>query len=182
MAQLSHAEPVTATINPTTYATHSRINGISQNLHMMLGHTIAMRQGPRSAAIAALIAASVFTPTAVFADPTPTPSPEVTRSPIEQYKFDREIYLEAMAIRSSQIRIINILFKERCDKAARDFKNAMSIARSLDQKNLAATNRKNAVSAAIVARDAAINQLGPEPIPPVEPAKPLKVSNKKKQR
>jgi hypothetical protein len=182
MAQLSHAGLVIATINSAAYATHSRINGISQNLHMMLGHTIAMRQGPRIAAIAALLAASVFTPTPLFADPTPTPSPEVTRSPFEQYKIDREIYLEAIKIRSLQIRVINNVFKERCDKAARDFKNAMSIAKSLDQKNLAASLRKNAVSAAIVARDAAINLLGPEPIPPVEPAKPLKFSNKKKQR
>ena len=152
----------------------------------MLGHTIAMRQGPRIAAIAALLAASVFTPTALFADPTPTPtptpSPEVTRSPFEQYKIDREIYLEAIKIRSLQIRVINNVFKERCDKAARDFKNAMSIAKSLDQKNLAATLRKNAVSAAIAARDISINALGAEPTPPIEPAKPLKVSSKKKKR
>ena len=148
----------------------------------MLGHTYAMRPGPRSAAIAALIVASVFAPTTVFADPTPSPSPEATRSPLEQYKIDREIYLEAIKVRSQQMRIINNIFKERCDKAARDYKNAMSIARTLDQKNLAATLRKNAVNAAIAARDAAIYQLGPEPIPPIEPAKPLKFSSKKKQR
>ena len=58
----------------------------------------------------------------------------------------------------------------------------MSVARTPDQKNYAATLRKNAVSAAIVARDAAINALGAEPIPPIEPAKPLKISSKKKQR
>ena len=58
----------------------------------------------------------------------------------------------------------------------------MSVARTPDQKNMAATVRKNAVSAAIVARDNAIEALGDEPLPPIEPAKPLKVTNKKKQR
>ena len=182
MAQLSHAGRAIATINPAPYGTHSRIHGFSQNLHMMLGHTIAMRPGPRSIAIAALVATSLLAPTTSFADPTPAPSPESTRSPYEQFKVDREAYLEAIKIRSQQMRLINITFKESCDKAARDFKVAMSTAKSLDQKNLAATLRKNAVTAAIVARDAAINALGAEPTPPVEPAKPLKVSNKKKQR
>ena len=148
----------------------------------MLGHTKAMRKGLRSAAIAAIVATSLLAPTASFADPTPTPSPESTRSPLEQFKFDREAYLEAIKVRSQQIRIINNIFKESCDKAARDYKAAMSVARTPDQKNYAATLRKNAVSAAIVARDAAITALGAEPIPPIEPAKPLKISSKKKQR
>ena len=182
MAQLSHARRAIATINPVAYATHSRINGFSQNLHMMLGHTNAMRTGARSLAITALVATSFLAPSTSFADPTPSPSPESTRSPYEQFKVDREAYLEAIKVRSQQIRIINNIFKESCDKAARDFKIAMSTAKSLDQKNLAATLRKNAVSAAIVARDASILALGAEPTPPVEPAKPLKVSNKKKQR
>jgi hypothetical protein len=149
---------------------------------MMLGHTKAMRKGRRSAAIAAIIATSLLVPVASFAEPTPTPSPESTRSPFEQFKIDREAYLEAMKVRSQQIRVINNIFKESCDKAAKDYKSAMSVARTPDQKNYAATLRKNAVSAAIVARDAAINALGAEPIPPIEPAKPLKISSKKKQR
>jgi hypothetical protein len=85
-------------------------------------------------------------------------------------------------VRSQQIRLINIEFKESCDKAARDFKMSMSVARTPDQKNNAATIRKNAVSAAIVARDNAIASLGAEPVPPIEPTKPLKVTAKKKQR
>jgi len=182
MAQLSHAGTAIATICPTPHATHSRINGISQNLHMMLGHNIAMRERTRSAAIAALVATSFLAPAASFAEPTPSPSPTVARNQYEQYKIDREAYLEEIKIRSQQIRIINNVFKESCDKAARDFKMAMMSAKSLDQKNLAANQRKNAVNAAIVARNASINALGDEPTPPTEPAKPLKVSNKKKPR
>jgi hypothetical protein len=149
---------------------------------MMLSHTNDMRKGRRSAAIAALLATSLLAPAASFAEPTPSPSPESTRSPLEQFKVDREAYLDAMKIRSQQIRIINNIFKESCDKAAKDYKAAMSVARTPDQKNYAATLRKNAVSTAIVLRDAAISALGAEPMPPIEPAKPLKISSKKKQR
>lgn len=141
-----------------------------------------MREARRSVAIAALVASSLLAPTASHAEPTPTPSPTSTRSPFEQFKVDREAYLDSLKVRSQQIRVINIIFKESCDKATREYKSSMATARTPDQKNIAATLRKNAVSAAIVARDLAITALGPEPIPPVEPAKPLKVSSKKKQR
>ena len=141
-----------------------------------------MKQGRASVAIAALLATSILIPASALAEPTPAPSPESTRSPFEQFKIDRDAYLEAIRVRSQQIRVINNIFKESCDKSARDFKLAMSQARTPDQKNLANTLRKNAVSAAIVARDAAITALGPEPIAPIEPTKPMKIANKKKQR
>jgi hypothetical protein len=149
---------------------------------MMLSHTKPMRERDRRAAIVALIATALLGPTASYAEPTPAPTNDVQRTPLEQYRFDRDLYLEAIKVRSQQIRSINIVFKESCDKASRDYKLAMSIARTPDQKNLAATVRKNAVSAAIIARDNAIAALGAEPIPPIEPAKPLKATNKKKQR
>lgn len=146
-----------------------------------------MRRSGRYLAITTHLASSLFAASLIsaspsFAEPTPTPSPESTRSPIEQFKVDREAYLDALKLRSQQIKLINNLFKESCDKAAKDYRAAMSIARTPDQKNYAASLRKTAVAAAIVARDAAINLLGPEPVPPIEPAKPLKVSAKKKQR
>ena len=156
--------------------------GDSQNLHMMLSHTIAMNKGRNKAAVAALVALSFLSPTTAFADPTPAPTSDSLRTPLEQYRLDRDAFLEALKVRSQQIRLINIEFKESCDKAARDFKMSMSVARTPDQKNNAATIRKNAVSAAIVARDNAIASLGAEPVPPIEPTKPLKVTAKKKQR
>ena len=141
-----------------------------------------MRKRDRRAAVVALVALSLFTPAASYADPTPAPTTDSQRTPFEQFRIDREAFLEALKVRSQQIRAINAIFKESCDKAAREYKYSMAAARTPDQKNFAATLRKNAVSAAIVARDLAITALGPEPIPPVEPAKPLKVSSKKKQR
>jgi hypothetical protein len=149
---------------------------------MMLGHTIAMGKGVGRAAVVALCASALLAPAPVFAEPSPTPTPTTTLNPFEQFRIDREAYLEAMKVRSQQMRLINNVFKESCDKAARDYKFAMASARTPDQKNSAATIRKNAVSAAIVARDYAIAELGAEPVAPVEPAKPLKVSNKKKPR
>jgi hypothetical protein len=149
---------------------------------MMLSHNNDMRKRDRRAAVVALVALSLFTPAASYADPTPAPTTDSQRTPFEQFRIDREAFLEALKVRSQQIRAINAIFKESCDKASRDYKVAMSVARTPDQKNMAATVRKNAVSAAIVARDNAIEALGDEPLPPIEPAKPLKSTNKKKQR
>lgn len=148
----------------------------------MLRHNLAMKPQMRRGAVVLTLASLLLSPIASFAEPSPSPSPEVTRSPYEQFKIDRENYLDAMKIRSQQIKNINIVFKELCDKAARDYRAAMASARTPDQKNNVATARKNAISAAIVARDAAIAALGAEPVPPIDPAKPLKASNKKRQR
>ena len=117
-----------------------------------------------------------------FADPTPAPSVDQYKAALEQYKLDKEIYLSAMRTRSQQIKAINLAFKESCDKATQDFKNAMAVARTPDQKNLANATRKNVISAAILARDVAINNLGALPLPPVEPIKPMKISSKNRSR
>ena len=160
----------------------------SQNLHMMLRHTKGMKKvGISRGVVAVVIAASsiALTPTA-YAEPTPAPtsSPAVDsyKAALEQFRIAREIYLAAVRERSQQIRTINIAFKSACDKATQDFRIAMSAAKSPDQKNLANAARKNAISAAIVARDVAINALGAEPIAPIEPMKPMKASAKNKSR
>jgi hypothetical protein len=125
----------------------------------------------RAALVATLMAISTVTPLAAMAEPTPAPTSEPARNPMEQFRIDRENYNKAMAARALNIRNINFAFKNACDKAALDFKNTMATARTPDQKNIAAQARKNAISAAIVARDNAIAALGPEPLPPIEPAK-----------
>ena len=153
---------------------------------MMLGDTYAMNERwiARTASVAALALCAIISPNIAQAEPTPRaiPAPDSTRSPAEQYKFDRDQYLLAVKIRSQQIKEINNTFKSACDKATQDYKFAMSSARTPDQKNLASSNRKYAISAAIVARDAAIVALGPEPIAPMEPIKSMKASSKNKSR
>lgn len=156
----------------------------SQNLHMMLGHTMAMRKqwGRKVAALATITTLALSSPFSAYADSTPSPAPESPRTTFEQYRVDRENYLIAVKQRSAMIRNINIAFKNACDKATSEFKSAMSVARTPDQKNAAVTARKNAISAAIIARDKSIAALGAEPVAPIEPLKPMKISGKNKSR
>lgn len=137
------------------------------------------RSVARKALIATVIAISSASPMVAMAEPTPAPSADPARNPMEQFRIDRENFNAAMKARSLAIRNINIEFKNACDKAAQDFKSAMATAKTPDQKNLAAQARKNAISAAIIARDNAIAALGAEPLPPVEPMKPLKAPKNK---
>ena len=133
-----------------------------------------------SALFIALVAAPL--PTAL-AEPTPSPSPSSTiiRTPQEQYKYDREIYLSEVKARDAAIRQINSEFKSAIDKIAQDYKAALSTARTPEQKVLANTNRKNAIAAAIATRDAAIADLGDEPTPPIEPSKATRFKAPKEQ-
>ena len=142
-----------------------------------------MRKSRRVTGIA--LCAIAFSPIAIapsaVADSSPqvSPTPNPNRSAQEQFRIDRDNYLTEMRVRSLQIRNINNDFKVACDTAALTFKNAMASARTPDQKNAAIAARKNAISAAIAARDAAIAGLGAEPTPPVEPMKPMKAGKGK---
>ena len=140
----------------------------------------------RGAVAFLIVVASIGITSHAYAEPTPAPNSNPTidsyKAALEQFKVNREIYLAAMRERGQQIKVINIVFKSACDKAAQDFRIAMSASKSPDQKNVANAARKNAISAAIVARDAAINALGAEPIAPTEPMKPIKASAKNKSR
>lgn len=139
----------------------------------------------RSKVSAVVLVAICFTPLicapAALADSNPqaSPSADPNRNPMEQFRIDRDKYFELIRVRNQLIRNINYDFKVACDNATLAFKNAMAAARTPDQKNLAIANRKSAISAAIATRDSAINALGPEPVPPVEPAKPMKVGKGK---
>lgn len=114
--------------------------------------------------------------------PTPSPTVETFKGSIEQYKIAREAFLEAQKIRNQRIREINLEFKIAIDKSTQDFRYAMTLAKNPDQKTLIASARKSAVSAAIIARDDAIEALGEEPVPPVEPTKFKKAPAKNKNR
>lgn len=150
----------------------------------MLRHTIVMKKSGIAKGLTplALLFVSLSATPSALADQTPAPTVETYKAAVEQYKLEREIYSAAMRTRSQQIKAINLAFKNACDKAAQDFKSAMSIARTPDQKNFANATRKNAISAAILARDVAIANLGELPEPPLEPQKPAKVSAKNRSR
>jgi hypothetical protein len=112
---------------------------------------------------------------AVAASTAPTvPVPSPYKSSLDKFRVDRDNYFQAMKVRSQQIRVINNDFKVACDLATSNFLREIAIARTPDQKNLAISSRKSAISAAIVARDLAISALGLEPATPIEPQKPVK--------
>lgn len=177
--------------HPKSRATHTYQIVDSQTLHTMLGETYLMRISHPKKVVAtlaiALSGSSLFSATGISiarAEPTPTPYviPDTFKNPQERYRFERDLYLAALKNRAQLIKNINIVFKIACDKAALDYRNAMSVARTPDQKNLAVSMRKNSVSTAIVARDLAIEALGEEPVAPIEPTKPSKIQSKSKSR
>lgn len=133
--------------------------------------------------VASLIAISTAAPFAAVAEqnngPTPAPTTDSQRNPMDQFRIDRDNFNAAMKARGNAIRSINLDFKNACDKAQQDFRSAMSAARTPDQKNAAVQARMNAISTAIIARDSAIAALGAEPTPPIEPMKPMKASKGK---
>ncbi len=133
--------------------------------------------------VAGVLIAALASPSLAIAEPTPSPSPTSTviRTPIEQYKYDREVYLNEVKARDIAIRQINTAFKSAIERATQDYKSAIATARTPDQKVLANSARKNAITAAISQRDAAIAALGDEPTPPVEPAKSTRFKAPKEQ-
>ena len=70
------------------------------------------------------------------------------------------------------------------ETANREARTAMKLAKTAASKNEILTNQKIAVTAASVARDAAIAALGSLPTPPVKPIKPVEVAilNKMKNK
>jgi hypothetical protein len=155
----------------------------SQNLHMMLSHTTSMRKV--NPATGLLLLSLAISPIAVAqsasadSNPQATPSADAFKGLMDQYRADREAFLNQMKQRSLQIRAINVTFKNACDTAAAEFKSSMALARTPDAKNAAIAARKSAISSAIALRDSAIAALGAEPLPPIEPVKPMKAAKGK---
>lgn len=70
------------------------------------------------------------------------------------------------------------------EEANRDARTAMKAAKTASVKNEILSNQKIAITAASVARDAAIAALGAPPTPPVKPVKPVEMAplNKMKNK
>lgn len=118
----------------------------------------------------------------VHAAPSISPAPEPFKGTFEQFKIAREAYIAEMKLRNEKIKQINISFKSAVEKANSDYRAALSSARTLDQRSQISSQRKTAITAAIVARDLAIFELGEEPMPPQEPLKSKKAPVKGKGR
>ncbi len=111
-----------------------------------------------------------------YADVKPTPSPAPILSPAEQYaeamqqfKIEMKEFQDARALREQQLRIILRDFNRALRKASED---ALLAGKSAGSKAALAAARAAAASA----RDEAVALLGPEPVAPTPPAKPMKMS------
>lgn len=122
--------------------------------------------------------------TVAYADPTPSPSPsasaETYRDRMDRFKKEREIFEQVMQERALKMRTINAEFKSAVDKATSDAKVATVSAKTPGQKSSISASRQSAISAAIAAREAAINSLGPLPTPPAPPLREERSSNEQR--
>ena len=130
-------------------------------------------QKRRELTAATLLLFTLAASTPAHAEPTPSPSAtaETYKSLHEQYKIDRDEYLQAVKDRDFRMRVINAVFKNSVDKANADARAAMANAITPEQKTSTWSARRNAVALAITLRDAAVLALGPMPTPPAKPEK-----------
>ena len=128
-------------------------------------------QKRRELTAATLLLFTLAASTPAHAEPTPSPTAtaDAYKTPLEQYKLDRDEYQQALKDRDSRMRVINAIFKNSVDKANADARAAMANAITPEQKTSTWSARRNAVALAITLRDAAILALGPMPTPPAKP-------------
>ena len=147
-----------------TLATRRAFMRNSQALHKKKSHTTTMRMRKTAAALVAVFVLLPLAPSQAVETPAPSPSPTITRTPMEQYKYEKDLYLLALKSYNTAVLRINQDFKFAIDKANIEYRNARD-------KFSAKTLLRSATAAAIAMRDAAITQLGDKPTPPVEPPK-----------
>jgi len=117
------------------------------------------------------------------AEPTPSPSPDYQML-MSQYKLDLDQYRSLVQAREKARSEINRTFILAVNDANREARTAMKLAKTAAVKNEIISKQKIAVTAASVARDAAIATLGSPPTPPVKPVKQEEVAplNKMKDK
>jgi hypothetical protein len=102
------------------------------------------------------------------AEPTPSPDYQMLMS---QYKLDLDQYRSLVQAREKARSEINRTFMLAVNDANREARTALKLAKTAAAKNEILSKQKIAVTAASVARDAAIATLGSPPTPPVKPVK-----------
>lgn len=109
----------------------------------------------RSIAAAALLALLATGPAAAAEQPKPAPNPKPSRS-MQMTPADMEKRMGA-------IRAINKAFSDAVRKAQRVYKAARDAANSAEAKSKAEVDRRASIAAAAIARQKAIDALGPLP-------------------
>ena len=145
-----------------------------------------MKKG-RTAAVSALVIASLFLVLPLAGadnknsnSPSPTEVSKEFKSAMEKFKEDQKTFFEAVKAYDAARRSINKAFKESVDKALSDAKSLSAPGQTQLQKRQSAVAKQSAVIAATAIRDAAIEALGPAPVPPTPPAKAPRMEKSKK--
>lgn len=87
----------------------------------------------------------------------------------EKFKYELDAYKAAIEARKEAREQINEEFKAAIKKATADAKAALAVATTAEQKLIIMNTLKNARTAAVAIRDAALAALGSLPTPPVKP-------------
>ena len=117
------------------------------------------------------------------AEPTPSPSPSPDYQMLmNQYKLDLNRYRDLVQAREKARSQINRTFMVAVNDANQEARMTMKLAKTAATKNEILSKQKIAVTAASVARDAAIAALGALPTPPVKPIKPVEMATLNKMK
>lgn len=115
------------------------------------------------------------------AEPTPSPSPDYQML-MNQYRLDLDRYRDLVQAREKARSQINRTFMVAVNDANHEARMTMKVAKTAAIKNEILSKQKIAVTAASVARDAAIAALGALPTPPVKPIKPVEMATLNKMK
>ena len=123
--------------------------------------------------LSAALSFSILNPAIADDDRTKTkPSAKmVFKNAKEKFKYELDAYKAAMDARKEAREDINEEFKATIKKATAEAKAALAVATTAEQKLIIMNTLKNARTAAVALRDAALAALGSLPTPPVEPKK-----------
>ncbi|MFZ4122957.1 MAG: hypothetical protein ACOYJ3_00055 [Candidatus Planktophila sp.] len=100
--------------------------------------------------------------------PKPSSKKMEFKNSFEKFKFEKNVYEEAMEAREEAREKINKIFKATIKRATAQANFALANATTAEQKMMIMNTLKNARIAAVAIRDAALSALGPIPSPPAE--------------
>ena len=101
---------------------------------------------------------------------------------MNQYRLDLDRYRDLVQAREKARSQINRTFMVAVNDANQEARMTMKVAKTAAIKNEILSKQKIAVTAASVARDAAIAALGALPTPPVKPIKPVEMGTLNKMK
>jgi len=122
-------------------------------------------------ATALIISPLLSISSAVADNKSPAPTNQKNVDVKATYKIAFDQFVKNLKVYEDQRREINRIYKEAIDKALTDARSSKFENQTQIQKRQSMNARQNAVIAATVARDAAIEALGSPPVAPTQPGK-----------